>query len=111
MSARRSAAAVVVLVTCPSPAVAKRIARHLVKQRLAACVNTVPGLQSIFRWQGRVDRCSEALLLIKTTRPVFLRLKTAILALHPYEVPEIIALPVHMGHQPYLRWIARSLSC
>ena len=96
---------VVVLVTCPSPAVARRLARRLVADRVAACVNLVPSVESTFRWQGKIERCRETLLIIKTTAAGFERLRRAILRLHPYDVPEIIALPVVAGHPPYLRWV------
>ena len=97
---------IVVLVTCPSQAVARRLAQRLVGEHLAACVNVVPGVESTFRWQGKVERCREALLLIKTTAARFKELRRAVLRLHPYDVPEIIALPVVAGHPPYLHWVA-----
>jgi periplasmic divalent cation tolerance protein len=100
---------VVVLVTCPTRAVARRIAKRLVGERLAACVNVIAGVESVFWWRGKVDRAREWLLLIKTTAPRFERLKQAVLAAHPYEVPEVIALPVVAGHEPYLKWIQASL--
>ncbi|MDP3721997.1 MAG: divalent-cation tolerance protein CutA [Candidatus Omnitrophota bacterium] len=100
----------VVMVTCPSRAVAKRLGTELVKRRLAACVNVVPDIESIFWWQGKIDRADETLLLIKTTSRGFEPLRRAVCALHPYEVPEIIALPIVRGHPPYLRWIHTSLS-
>lgn len=101
--------ALVVLVTCPDRAVAKRLAEALVRRRLAACVNIVPGIQSVFRWKGKVERASEILLLIKTTAKAFQRLRQAIAQLHPYDVPEIIALPVQGGHAAYLAWVAESV--
>lgn len=101
--------ALVVLVTCPDRAVAKRLAEALVRRRLAACVNIVPGIQSVFRWKGKVERASEVLLLIKTPAKAFQRLRQAIATLHPYDVPEIIALPVKAGHPAYLAWIAESV--
>ena len=101
---------VVVLVTCPSRAVARRMAVRLIERRLAACVNLVPAVESVFRWQGKTERCREALLVVKTTAARFVSLKRAILALHPYQVPEIIALPVTAGHAPYLDWVSSSAS-
>ena len=101
---------VVVLVTCPTPAVGRRLARELVRLRLAACVNVLPGVESVFRWQGKVDRSREALLVIKTTRARFAALRRKVLSLHPYDLPEVIALPLAAGHPPYLRWIASSVS-
>jgi periplasmic divalent cation tolerance protein len=100
---------VVVLVTCPTPAVGRRLARELVRLRLAACVNVLPGVESVFRWQGKVDRSREALLVIKTTRARFAALRRRVLSLHPYDLPEVIALPVAAGHPPYLRWVASSV--
>ena len=99
-----------VLVTCPSRAAARRLATALVKRRLAACVNILPGIESIFWWQGRIDNSREALLLIKTTSARLARLTRAVVALHPYDLPEVIALPVTRGHRPYLRWVASSVS-
>ena len=100
---------IVVLVTCPSRAVAGRLANNLVSRRLAACANVLPGITSLFWWKGKVDRCRETLLLLKTTAIGFERLRRAVLALHPYDVPEIIALPVGASHAPYRRWVASSV--
>ena len=100
---------VVVLVTCPSRTVARRLARHVVTDRLAACVNILPGIESLFRWQGKIDTSREALLVIKTTAARVARLTRAVVALHPYDLPEVIALPVTGGHRPYLRWVASSV--
>lgn len=98
--------ALVVLVTAPAADDAARIARTLVEERLAACGNVVPGLRSIYRWQGAVQEDVEALLVLKTTRDRFEALRARVVALHPYEVPEVIALPVEAGSAPYLAWIA-----
>ena len=105
----RSSSCVVVLVTCPTRAVARRIATALVTRRLAACVNRLPGAESTFRWQGKVDRCREVLLLIKTTRRRFGPLARAVARLHPSEVPEVIALPITAGAAPYLQWVQASV--
>jgi periplasmic divalent cation tolerance protein len=96
----------VVLVTAPSAEKAAEIARTLVEERLAACGNVVPGLRSIYRWEGKVQEDAEALLVLKTTRARFEALRDRVLALHPYEVPEVIALTVAAGSAPYLAWIA-----
>ena len=101
--------AVVVLVTAPSAEVAASIARALVEERLAACGNVLPGLRSIYRWQGKVQEDAEALLILKTQRKRFGELRDRVLALHPYEVPEVLALPVEAGSEPYLDWIAQSM--
>jgi periplasmic divalent cation tolerance protein len=98
--------ALVVLVTAPTPDRAAEIARALVEERLAACGNVVPGIRSIYRWEGKVQEDAEALLVLKTTRARFDALRDRVLALHPYEVPEVIALPVEAGSARYLAWIA-----
>ena len=100
---------VVVLVTCPSRAVAAQLAHYLVSRRMAACANIVPGLTSLFWWKGKVDRSRETLLLLKTTAAGFEPLRRAVLALHPYDVPEVIALPVVAAHVPYRCWVASSV--
>ncbi|HET6922301.1 MAG TPA: divalent-cation tolerance protein CutA [Anaeromyxobacteraceae bacterium] len=96
------------MVTAPSADKAAEIARALVEERLAACGNVVPRLRSIYRWEGAVQDEAEALLLLKTTRDRFEALRARVLSLHPYEVPEVIALPVEAGHPAYLEWIAAS---
>ncbi|MGB8932177.1 MAG: divalent-cation tolerance protein CutA [Anaeromyxobacteraceae bacterium] len=101
--------AVVVLVTAPSADVAATIARAVVEERLAACGNVLPGLRSIYRWQGKVQDEAEVLLILKTQRRRFAELRDRILALHPYEVPEVLALPVEAGSDAYLDWIAQSM--
>ena len=101
--------AVVVLVTAPSADVAATIARTLVEERLAACGNVLPGIRSIYRWEGKVQDETEVLLLLKTQRGRFAELRDRILALHPYEVPEVIALPVEAGSDAYLDWIAQAM--
>jgi periplasmic divalent cation tolerance protein len=98
--------AVVVLVACPSAEKAAEIARRLVEKRLAACGNVIPGVRSIYRWEGQVQDEAEVLLLLKTRRPCLKELLRRVLALHPYQVPEVIALGVEAGHGPYLEWIA-----
>jgi periplasmic divalent cation tolerance protein len=98
--------AIVVLVTVPTTERAAEIARALVEERLAACGNVVPGLRSIYRWEGKVQEDDEALLLLKTTRARFDALRDRVLALHPYDVPEVIALAVEAGSAAYLGWIA-----
>jgi periplasmic divalent cation tolerance protein len=98
--------ALVVLVTTPTPERAAEIARAVVEERLAACGNVVPGLRSIYRWEGKLQDDSEALLVLKTTRARFDALRDRVLALHPYEVPEVIALPIEAGSAKYLAWIA-----
>ena len=94
-----------VLMTAPSAEVAADIARALVGEGLAACENIVPGVRSIYRWQGEVCDDTEVLCVIKTRADRFEALRARAVALHPYEVPEIIAVPLVAGHAPYLAWI------
>ena len=98
----------VVYCTCPDQTTAERIAEALVAERLAACANIVPGLISIYRWQGQVRRETELLLIIKTRGVVYSLLEARIRELHPYEVPEIVALPIQAGAAEYLGWLADS---
>jgi periplasmic divalent cation tolerance protein len=101
----------IVLVTCGSKAEAKTIARALVERRLAACVNVVTTpIESIYRWKGRTESAKEFLLVIKSTQSRFAALRREIEALHSYEVPEIIALPISAGSLQYLKWLAESVS-
>ncbi len=100
----------VVLVTCPGSRHAGTLATVLLRKRLAACVNILPRVQSWFWWKGRLDRASESLLIIKTSARRFPALMRAVRAHHPYEVPEIIALPIVKGFQPYLAWLRNSVS-
>lgn len=94
-----------VLVTTPSPEVAADLARSLVEARLAACGNVLPGVRSIYRWEGKVQDDAEALLVLKTTRDRFEALRDEVLQRHPYEVPEIVALSVDAGSERYLAWV------
>jgi periplasmic divalent cation tolerance protein len=96
----------IVLSTAGSEEEAHKIAQYLVEHRLAACVNIVPGVQSIYRWQDRVERSPEWLLIIKTRADRFPEVREAICRLHSYEVPECIALGVEDGNAPYLEWLA-----
>ncbi|MES2489407.1 MAG: divalent-cation tolerance protein CutA [Pseudomonadota bacterium] len=93
-----------VLVTCPVEA-ASALAETLVTERVAACVNIVPKITSVYRWQDQVKRDDEALLIIKSPAENFERLKQVILANHPYELPEIVAVNPTEGHAPYLDWV------
>ena len=95
----------VVLVTVPSAEAGMELARTLVAERLAACVNVVPGVRSLFFWDGRLQEESEALLIVKTGRERYEALQRRILALHPYSVPEILALPVESGSPAYVAWV------
>jgi periplasmic divalent cation tolerance protein len=96
----------IVLTNCPDAEAARRIALDLVEQRLAACVNQLAPVQSTYRWKGAVETAVEVPLLIKCTRERYPLVEQAIRALHPYEVPEIIAVPLAAGFAPYLRWVS-----
>ena len=95
-----------VITNCPDEETANRIALALVEEKLAACVNILPRVQSIYRWQGAVESAVEVPLLIKTTAACYPALEAAIRERHPYDVPEIIALPVTAGLPAYLNWVA-----
>ena len=95
------------LSTCPDAETAARIARALVEERLAACVNRLPGMNSTYRWQGEIHEDAEVLLLIKTTRERFDALRDRLVELHPYEVPELVAFEIAGGLPTYLEWLAR----
>ena len=100
----------IVLCTCPDQDSAKKIADNLVDQGLAACVNILPGILSVYRWQGKRDESQEHLLIIKTITDVQDRLEKAITKLHPYELPEIIAVPIQGGSAGYLDWISENIN-
>ena len=91
--------------TCPDVASAQALAEALVREDLAACVNRLPAVHSTYRWKGEVVTDSEELLMIKTTAQRFAALKQRLLELHPYELPELIAVPVVQGHEAYLDWV------
>lgn len=95
---------IIVFVTCPSQD-AVRIATQIVESKLAACVNVLPEIQSIYRWQGEVCRDTETLLLIKSNREIWDRLEKRLRELHSYDVPEMICVPIENGHGPYLEWL------
>ena len=97
------------LCTVPDQDTATHIARALVTEQLAACVNIIPAIQSVYRWEGAIEQDEELLLLIKTSAAVWPRLETRILALHPYELPEIISVRIQDGNNNYLNWITNNL--
>jgi periplasmic divalent cation tolerance protein len=99
----------VALTTVGTAEDAERIARGLVERRLAACVNVVPQVVSIYRWKGGVERDAEWLLVVKTSSHKLEALREALVALHPYELPELVALPIAAGHAPYLAWLEESV--
>ena len=95
----------IVLNTCPDGEVAEKIAQHLVSQQLAACVNIIPGITSIYQWQGELQRDQELLLVVKTRNEVLPQVQQAIIEQHPYELPEVISVPINQGLTQYLNWI------
>ena len=101
---------IVVLTTCESAEQAERVARHLIEQRLAACVNILPGARSVYRWKDKIEDAAEVVLIVKSRRDVFARLREAIGQLHSYEIPEVIALPVVDGSDAYLNWLDREMA-
>ena len=100
---------IVVLSSCGSAGEAESLAESLIEKRLAACVSILPGVQSVYHWQGAVQRTSEFLLIIKSTRALFPRLREELLRMHSYETPEVLALTVVDGSARYLEWIDREV--
>ena len=100
---------IIVLSTCDSAKTAALIAESLVKKKLAACVNIVDGVESVYLWKGKVEHEQEKLLIIKTRQSLFSLVQNAIQELHDYELPEIIAVPIDTGEKNYLNWIQSSL--
>ena len=96
----------IVLTTCPDKACAERIAQALVEDGLAACVNILPPMHSIYRWKGKIEQATEQLLVIKSTVARFPAIRERLQALHPYELPEIIAVPIADGLPGYLAWLS-----
>jgi periplasmic divalent cation tolerance protein len=101
---------IVVLTTFPDADTARRVARILIEEQLAACANLLPPIESIYRWKGAIETATETLVLIKSTIWKYQLLEAKILELHPYEVPEIISLRADTGHIKYLRWIEQSVT-
>jgi periplasmic divalent cation tolerance protein len=100
----------IVLTTAGSEEEARKIARHLVESRMAACVNIVPHVTSIYRWKENIEEAAEWLLVIKTTTPTFEKVSQAIVELHSYDLPECICLTIEGGSPNYLQWIAESVA-
>ena len=101
---------IVVFTTCNSQEQGAQLARHLIEHRLAACVNVLTGARSFYRWKDEIAQASEVVLIIKSRRDVFEKLREAIVQLHSYEIPEVIALPVVDGSAAYLSWLDRELA-
>jgi periplasmic divalent cation tolerance protein len=100
---------IVIMATAGSRKACRKIAKHLIENRLAACVNITEPIESVYRWKGKVAAGKEFQLFIKSTRELFPEIKAAIAKLHPYETPEIICLPIIDGAQNYLDWIGESV--
>jgi periplasmic divalent cation tolerance protein len=96
-----------IYITASSRDEAENIGHHLVKEKLAACVNILPGMQSIYRWEGRIETADETVLIAKTRSELFERLEKRTKELHSYECPCIVAWPITAGHRPYLDWIEK----
>lgn len=99
---------IIILITCPNIKEANNLASLLVSNKLAACVNVIPKIQSIFHWQGKIDRAQEILLLVKTKQGLFNKIARLVRKHHSYDTPEIIALPIIKGNKKYLDWIKKS---
>ena len=99
---------ILVLSTFPETASVKSVAEKLVNEKLAACVNIVSGVQSIFRWQDKIDNVNENILIIKTKDNLYDELEARIKELHPYELPEIVSVPIDKGLNKYLDWISEN---
>ena len=95
--------------TCPNQEIAESIAENIVAQRLAACVNIISGVRSIYQWQGNIESGQEILLLIKTHKDKYESLQNTITNMHPYEVPELITVDINQGLPEYLNWVANSV--
>jgi periplasmic divalent cation tolerance protein len=102
--------AILVLTMLPNADAAAEMAKTVVNEKLAACANILPAARSIYRWKGKVEDANEVLVLLKTRHEHFDRIRARILELHPYEVPEVLAIPVEQGYYPYLEWLARETS-
>ncbi|HEV2208016.1 MAG TPA: divalent-cation tolerance protein CutA [Verrucomicrobiae bacterium] len=105
-----NATLLVVLVTAPNLRVARRLARAALKARLAACANLVPGIESQYHWQGKIESAKEVLLVLKTTRPCVKALERLLLGLHPYDTPEFVVLPVQSAARKYRDWWCQALA-
>ena len=99
----------IVFVTCASTAEARKIGRSAVKKKLAACANILPGVESIYRWKGKVEQAREVLMVLKTSALRLPQLEREVKRLHSYDVPEFIALPIVVGSKEYLKWIGESV--
>jgi periplasmic divalent cation tolerance protein len=99
----------IALVTAPNLKTARNLARLALEKRLIACANLIPKIESHYWWQGKIERGSEVLLILKTTKANLAKLEKVILSVHPYDTPEFLVLPLHSGNHRYLDWISSSL--
>ncbi|ANQ10781.1 CutA-like protein [Plasmodium coatneyi] len=100
---------IAVYVTAPGTDVAEKISNVLLEDKLASCVNIIPGVLSLYHWKGEIARDNEVLMMIKTRKHLFAKIVEAVKANHPYEVPEVISVPIHQGSKDYLDWVAKSV--
>ena len=100
---------IIVLTAFPGEAIARRAAESLVRESLAACVNIIPGIKSIYQWEGKLEQSTEVMAFIKSTTAAWPALEARLRELHPYAVPEIIALPPQAVSEPYLQWVTASV--
>ncbi|CAA9991289.1 cutA homologue, putative [Plasmodium knowlesi strain H] len=100
---------IAVYVTAPGTDVAEKISNVLLEDKLASCVNIIPGVLSLYHWKGEIARDNEVLMMIKTKKNLFSKIVDAVKANHPYEVPEVISVPIHQGSKDYLDWISKSV--
>ncbi len=100
---------ILVLTTFADAETAREVVQTLVSEKLVACGNVLPGIKSIYRWKGEIETASEALCIFKTHRDLYARLEARLKALHPYEVPECLAVPVEAGLEAYRLWVAEAL--
>ncbi len=98
----------IALCTCDNIETAQKIAKSVVEQKLAACVNILPSIQSLYTWNNQIEQSEEVLMILKTPSTLIEKLKQTVISLHPYDVPEFICLDITHGHQPYLDWLATS---
>ena len=101
---------IAVFITAPNIDEARRLAEMLVASHLAACVQLLPEMESVYQWKGNIERAGEVLLIAKTVRSKFAQLESEVRSLHSYETPEIVALPIIDGSRPYLEWLAASVN-
>ena len=99
----------IAVTTCPTLEIATQLANSVVEQRLAACVNIIPSIKSVYKWKGKIENDDESILIIKTMKQQLASLEKLILRLHPYETPEFISMPIESGSKAYLDWIAASI--